>query len=292
MILHTYDILVESRSGDVNTPILLRPIGDIQWFGFDDDVAINTAAKHMKWGIENNAYFIGMGDYVDTLSPSNRDRLKQAALYDSAEMFLDMSIEKLIDNLYERVFVGSEGRWLGLLEGHHYYKFEDGTTTDQRLCKFVGGKFLGTSAIIRLRFKTGEGNYGNINIWCHHGVGSGKRLSAPINQLELLPTYWPECQIFLIGHHHKKIGGPINQTIPIWPHSDSKQEPRLLHRTCIVACTGGFLKGYIEGRERGNYVEKAMLPPVAIGGITIKIVPHWSRKGGSSIWNPLITVEQ
>jgi len=291
MILHTYDIPVNSRNIDNNEPVLIRPVGDIQWFGFDDEVAINFLAREMKWGLDNNCYFLGMGDYIDTLSPSNRSRLQQADLYDSPLRFFDLSVERLVDELYEKAFKGTEGRWLGLLEGHHWYKFDDGSTSDHRMCRSLGAKFLGTSAIIRLRFSDGEGHRGTINLWCHHGVGAGKRLSAPLNQLEILPAYWPECQIFLIGHHHKKIGGPIDQTVPVWPHSDSNQEPKLLHRTCLVACTGGFLKGYVEGRERGNYVEKAMLPPVALGCITVKIIPGWTRKGGSTIWNPTIKVE-
>ena len=97
--------------------------------------------------------------------------------------------------------------------------------------------------------------------------------------------------MFLIGHHHKKVAAPIDQCVPVWPKGKT-QDPKLIHRTAIAACTGGFLKGYVEGRESGTYVEKAMLSPVALGGVLIKITPRWIHKYGTRIWLPDLKVEQ
>ena len=49
-----------------------------------------------------NAYFVGTGDYVDFLSPSNRVRLANAGLYDTALQVIRDKATELVDELYER----------------------------------------------------------------------------------------------------------------------------------------------------------------------------------------------
>ena len=99
MILHTFDIPID-HFGD-NEPILLMPVGDIQWFGEYDATAIKMLARHIQWGVDHGAYFLGMGDYLDTFSPSNRERLAAAGVYDSGKKWMDKSAKKLVEELYE-----------------------------------------------------------------------------------------------------------------------------------------------------------------------------------------------
>ncbi|KKL10021.1 hypothetical protein LCGC14_2560020 [marine sediment metagenome] len=55
---------------------------------------------------------------------------------------------------------------------------------------------------------------------------------------------------------------------------------QVTRRNRILACTGGFLKGYDEGTENplghpaAGYVEKAMLTPTALGGVMLFIRPR------------------
>ena len=54
---------------------------------------------------------------------------------------------------------------------------------------------------------------------------------------------------------------------------------KLIHRDIILACTGGYLKGYmannqVGGRPGGTYVERALMNPVSLGGITIHVRPR------------------
>lgn len=299
MILHTFDIPLKTRTKD--GPSLIMPVGDIQWAGEGSDVAIKMLARHIQWGVDNNAYFLGMGDYVDTFSPSNREALHEAKIYSTGKNFIDKSAKSLVRELYDIALAPSKGRWLGLLQGHHFHRYGSGQTTDQDLCELLDTRFLGTSAIVRLRFganlsksKGGGPAPGYVQVWCHHGKGHGKRVAAPLNVIDHLPTYFPECSIFFIGHHHKKVGAPLDQMIVAWPIHTDNQEPKLFHRTCIIAGTGGFLKGYIEGREQGTYVEQAMLPPVTLGGVLVRITPRWVLKGDgkTQIWLPDLSVEQ
>lgn len=272
---------------DGNKELVLMPVGDIQFTGTRHDTAdVDRLKRHIEWGMEHQAWFLGMGDYIDFASPSNRQRIKAAALYDTAEDVIEETARRISDELYDKALRGSEKRWLGLLEGHHFTQLRDGTTTDQYLASKLKTRFLGTCAYIRLVFSANKTRRGNVLIWCHHGVGSG-RIGAPLNKLELLPTYW-DADIYLMGHQSKKVAAPLDRIYPVF---HGRGEPHLIHRTTIIAGTGGFSKAYLPGHTQGNtprggYVEKAMMNPVALGGIVIRIRPRWK----DDLWRPDIEV--
>lgn len=277
----------------LNEDILIMPVGDIQWSGRDSEVAMGMLQRHIAWGVERGAYFLGMGDYIDFMSPSNRLRQAQAALYDTALKTIDDKAHSLVEDLWLKALKPSRGRWLGLLEGHHYHEYRDGTTTDQELAKLLDAPFLGSSAFVRLMLQMTKTQRGGVTIWCHHGVGGGITLGAPLNKLERLLAAW-EADIYLIGHHHKKVAGPIDRVEMVSGGNGAK--PRLVHRTKIIACTGSFLKGYGTGDKqggtpRGGYVEQKMLNPVALGGVLLKIRPRWDAADRNSGWRPDMNVE-
>lgn len=270
--------------------VLIMPIGDIQWSGRDNEVAMAMLKRHVQWGVDNGAYFIGMGDYIDFMSPSNRQKYAASALYDTAVKSIDDKAMSLVEDLYLQALKPSKGRWLGLLEGHHFHEYRDGTTSDQGLAQMLDTRFLGSSAYVRLVLQDTKTRRGTVIIWCHHGVGGGTTLGAPLNKLERLMAAF-EADIYLIGHHHKKVAGPIDRIEPVWGAGNGGS--RLVHRTKVIACTGSFLKGYAEGGKqgaipRGGYVEQKMLNPVALGGILLKIRPRWHAAEG---WSPDINVE-
>ena len=282
-------------------PILLMPVGDIQWAGVENQVAMRMLRDHIQWGVDHNAYFLGMGDYIDYMSPSGREAYKGAKKYDSTLSVNDRAALMLVDELYDRALAPSKGRWLGLLEGHHFHETTDGLTTDMYLADKLGAEFLGSSAYVRLRFSyvRGKGEsphvkYGDVLIWCHHGVGTGQTSAAVLNKLLKMSTGF-DADIYLMAHLHRKVAEPIDYTFPVY-FADG--ETRLAHRTRIMACTGSFLKGYVEGNvigriKRGTYVEQKMLTPVALGGVVVTIKPRWKRVGDSGeIWLPDLGVSQ
>jgi hypothetical protein len=290
MELVTHRIPVKSRQKD---EILVMPIGDIQWAGDKKEVAIDMLKRHIEWGVEHNALFLGMGDYIDFMSPSNRERLKGAGLYDTAMKVVDTMAADLVEECFDKALKPSKGRWLGLLEGHHFTDYRDGTTSDQHLARLLDTVHLGTSAYVRLLFMRGT-SVGGVNIWCHHGTGGGKLLGSSLNRIESLIKGF-EADVYLVGHDTKKVSGPIDRIEPWWPKSPSNP-PQLIHRTKIIASTGGFMKGYVAGSKagqvpRGGYVEKGMMNPTALGGILLKIRPRWIEQDGASFWLPDFNVE-
>jgi hypothetical protein len=304
------ELVSHSIPAKVGQEILLMPVGDIQWSGRDNEVAMNMLRRHIEWGVERGAWFLGMGDYIDFMSPSNRARYEAAGLYDTTRKSVDDKAAALAEDLFEKALKPSRGRWLGLLEGHHYHTYRNGITSDQDLAERLDAPFLGACAFVRLMLSLGSNSNkrGSVVVWCHHGVGGGVTLGAPLNKLERLLTSW-EADIYLIGHHHKKVAGPIDRIEPAW--RGNRREATVVHRTKIIACTGSFLKGYatedgaaskvrrttkgLEGTpaevRRGGYVEQKMLNPVALGGILVKIKPRWTNTADGSGWMPDLNVE-
>lgn len=241
--------------------VLLMPIGDAQCGvpACDED----RLKRHIEWGLEHGAYFLGMGDYVDMAAPSDRRRLKQADFYDTVTAaILDKAKEDV--ERFLRLVNGSAGRWLGLLQGHHYMPFPDGSTSDTQIANWLGAPFLGDCAQVRVRL----GNTGvTADILCHHGQGSTASEAAALNAVMKFGAGFGQVDIVLNGHHHKKVA-----TKKPRPYYDAAGN--FASRNTVYGVTGAFLKGYLQcsqrdGRAGGGYPEQRMLPPVALGGLVL-----------------------
>lgn len=288
MEIVTHHIGVQSRDSEQ----LIMPVGDIQWYGEDAGVALGMLKRHIEWGVEHNALFLGMGDYVDAWSPSNRQRIRAAALYDTAQAIVDQKAEALVEEIYEKALKPSKGRWLGLLEGHHYHQFRAGMTTDMLLADKLGARFLGTSAYVRLLFSRSDKSNAPVLIWCHHGAGAGQTPAAILNKLKSMASGFAG-DIFLMGHLPKKCNDSIDVLEPVFPR---KGDPLLIHRTKILSGTGGFMKSWVVGSKqgivpRGGYGEVGMYTPASLGGVVVKVRPRWKAVGGHDIWVPDMSVE-
>ena len=145
-------------------------VGDIQYDGPDGAADMPRLKRYLEWGVKNDCWFVGMGDGVDFLSPSNRERLQAAGLYDTGKTIIDRAATSLEDDLLD-VLLPTRGRWLGWLQGHHYYVHLDGTTSDTRICKALDAPFWGDCAIQRITFREEGGGSTVFKMWAHHGHG-------------------------------------------------------------------------------------------------------------------------
>lgn len=294
------------RKQSDRTPVIIAPIGDIQWAGKRGSTATDTLRRHLDRCQTVGAWYVGLGDYIDFASPSNRQRLRAAALYDSAEDVIDDKALDLVQELFDLYLRPTKGRWLGLVHGHHYANLKTGETTDQRLCQLLDARFLGSSAFIRLQFSrptpANSGMRGNVTLFVHHGAGGGMKAAAPLNKLENLAPYW-DADIFMIGHLTKMATAPVNRVSARW---SGRGAPELVHRKIMLVGCGGFSKGYVQGAKQGRvpmggYVEQRMLNPAALGAPLIYVRPNFrstkivgkpgSVMGDSKIWDYDVTVE-
>ena len=244
-----------------NEKITIAPVGDVHLQPvLHADAALR---EHLKWveGEFDNVYYIGMGDYIDMASPSNRESIKAARVYDSTRRQFDELADKRVAEFLE-IFRGTTGRWLGMLDGHHAWDYSDGSTSDDRIRRGLEAKSLGYCADIEIRFVRADGNgaRGSVNLWCHHGHGGRK---YPLGKLAELTGHFPKNDVFLMGHYH---------------HCEHRYFPRFIRagstivsRPALLGITGGWLKQY--STEVDDYVERKALPPRGIGGFVFTVEP-------------------
>ena len=271
---------MESRVHHVAGPSLkLAPFGDLQFGAEGCDV--EKARRHIQFGIEHDWRFVGMGDYIDFASPSSRFKIETAGAYEIVTNTLEDAAQAYIKRAYEEVFQGSEGRWFGIVEGHHFWPLRNGPHphTDYVLADQLKTEFLGTTG--HLSIFIGDCPRPLV-VHFTHGDRSSVTTTGTIAHLERLMRDW-DFDILLVGHNCKKYGIPydyMRTTVfkDTQPDGSWKWKSHVVADTRIIAQTGGFMRGYIEGSHdgpfiRGSYVERRMLPPIPTGGMLIEIRP-------------------
>lgn len=234
--------------------LTIAPIGDIQWAGKNGSTAKDHLRSHIEYCLEHDAYFVGLGDAIDMLSPSNRSRLNSAGLYDTAMQVLWEKSLELTQELYEEFFKETTGRWLGWVEGHHFYEHA-GETSDEKFCELLKAPFLGTSGFIRIPVA-------DLTLYVHHGIGGGVLPGSGLNRLYHTASGLQGADIYLLGHNTKLTTSRLSRPYPRW---DTKP-PRLEHRDIWLVNSGGFSKSNVIGHrvsgiKRGDYAEQGMMTP-------------------------------
>ena len=267
-------------------------LGDFQYAG---KKAHGTALGKLKDTIaeetERGAYFVGMGDYIDFLSPSNRQRLRSAALYDTAEDVIDEKSMELTQEIFDLALRPTVGRWLGLVEGHHFASLKDGSTTDMRLCEMLKAPFLGTCGVLRINFERSNNKLG-VTLWVHHGHGNGQTGYYPLARLASFSASQEGVDAFAIGHTTKLGHLLTNRMGYHW----QRRAGKAYHRTIHLIGTGGYSRAYVEGARqgrvpRGGYAEQQMLGPAVIGSPTLIIRPVRDCSNGGETIYPVLKVE-
>lgn len=264
--MHATRRIIHTKTDEVVT---IAPLGDIQWTGREADVAVDRLAKHLKRCIDLNAYYIGLGDYIDFMSPSNRSRLKNADLYDNAQKCIMDKARFLTDELYCDFLCDTVGQWLGLVSGHHYCQLEGVETTDTYLAKKLKSPHTEALMYIQLVIQH-EHRQGELNFWVHHTNGSGTA-GAIENRLGKQFGHWP-VDFLLAGHTTSRFARPIPRMNVYWHEGEAHI---IDNPVWLIAC-GGWSRAYRLGET--DYVERAALSPVSLGAPLIFIEPKWEGK--------------
>lgn len=257
-------------------PIYLIPFGDVH----------KSSPMHSKerWGdfldwakTKERAYFIGMGDYNDLASTSERIVLGSSALHESTRKTLtELYLEQTMKFAKDISFM--KGRLIGILGGNHYGVFESGITTDQKLAEILNTKYLGASSLLRLSFKQkARGKTSKLDVFVHHGRGGGRTVGASMNPVSAMADT-AEADIYMMGDNHQK-GIDFKSRLKL---VESGGHITLAHRKILLARTGSFLKGYEPGCE--SYVTDAQLPPSSLGTVKIELTPRREQENGDRTW--------
>jgi len=157
-------------------PTILVPISDVQYGS-----TACSSDKFRRWinrlldaysSDEYQLLFLGLGDYTDSIRPSMRRKYKQSGV-DEDEHFETGLLELLEDHQegFLKLVEGTEGKWIGMLEGHHYFDYGNGVTSDTKLADRLETTFLGDCTRIHLLFEKQNPSRARVDfqIWAHHG---------------------------------------------------------------------------------------------------------------------------
>lgn len=266
--IHKFEI----KATKYGEPIYIIPFGDIHR---------NAPLCHVEKWVEfldwakrkRNAYFLGMGDYDDLASASERMILMDRKLHESTRDTIEDLYRKLTDRLAKELSFMS-GRLIGLIEGNHFGEFQNGTTTTQRLAEKLNCKYLGVSAFVRLQITTRGTRQGVcVDVWAHHGMGAARLIGGSLNRVQQMLEA-AEADLYLMGHDHKKSVGMVSR-LELRGSSDL----RLHNAKKVFARTGSFLKGYEPGKK--SYIVDKAMNPTDLGVVKIELTPKRERIGGA-----------
>lgn len=264
----------------VNKPFKIIPFGDIHresrlhcsryWNEFLD------YAKDQK-----DALFLGMGDYCDGMSTSERISFLRGDFHETTKHTMEDTYKGITQTLANELSF-MRGRCIGLLGGNHYYGFDELNTTDHVLASRLGTKFLGVCSLIRLSIclhnQTGSqrGTRLKLDIFAHHGKGGGTLAGSTFNSLEKMLSV-ADADIYLMGHDHKKGCVPAPPKLRL---ENTRGKLRVMHREPWLGRTGSFLKAYEDGEV--SYNVDAGRSGCALGWIEFEVTPRRTeeRVGG------------
>lgn len=266
--LHRYNIFVESY----NKPIKIIFFGDVhhdaplhakeKWREFLD------YAKPLK-----NTYFFGMGDYLDSMSTSER-----LAMMRASEHMHESTRQQLVDNATRNIdrFVKDisfmRGRLIGLLNGNHYYEYPSGINCDQIICDKLGCKYLGVSSFVRVSINIkSTGHKQSFDIWAHHGAGASRMAGGSLNRVDQMREH-ADADIYAMGHDHKRGVIPANPRVSLESCTKSESTLRLRERQQWLVRSGSFLLAYEDGKT--SYNADACRGPCSLGHVEIEITPR------------------
>lgn len=263
--------------------------------------ALGVADKDFRAYIEESlddplARYIGVGDYTDSLSPSNRAHLEAAFikgdLYDTARDMLDGAAQNHVQE-FLRLVEGTEGKWDFLTKGHHLWTYkerqDDGTykirTTDHDIADALAAPYLGSPGkeipmvLVSYVFPATKpgGKKSILRMFVWHGQGGGQSFASPLNQLEKMARAY-QAHIYLIAHHHKLVAG---RYVKLYDEADTSLKLRATDSAVVAA--GSWLRGHMP--DEITYAEDAGYVPLAIGAPVIS-----ARNKGNSKFRVRVTL--
>lgn len=254
--------------GKYNEPKYLIPFGDVH--RSSDMFAKEKWHDFLDWARKKrDCYFLGMGDYDDLASTTERIVLGDNSLHTSTVKSLEQLYRENTAAFCKEISF-MKGRLLGLVEGNHYGKFSSGITTTQLMCQNLECKYLGVSSFIRLKLVESKSNILNIDLFAHHGKGGGKRTGSSINSVEDMMRI-ADAQIYLMGHDHRKSVSAVNKLYLTEGNGSVKIDDKRI----LLIRTGSFLKGY--ENNTASYVADGAYSPTDLGVVKIELTPKRVR---------------
>lgn len=252
--------------------VIVCPIGDTQYG--NPACSVKYVNRYLNWTKElafrvgAQRRFIGTGDYLDLMSPSNRARYRASGLYSSTLRTLrDLAVEPTVRQTYELLGPHLTGETVALCQGHHWMHFDEEGLKDESgqehfhsdkwLAAMVGAPFVQGAVLVKFVFPSGR----IYRILATHGQGNGASLSYGINKLDKQSSSWEAIDAFAMGHSHK--AGIVAST------RIREEDGKLVSRQVPLITCGGFMKAYLV--DEVNYPEEQQLSSLALSATALRL---------------------
>jgi len=259
-------------------------LGDIHWNLDESDTDLfNSAIKHLADRKKAGPVrIIGLGDYMDPFSTSERERIR--TVHDTTLKKLDEDLLALTHDFYLSL-MALQGCFLGLHEGHHYWEFQSRKTKGPKgeplfmvrnteyLCGLLRTHYFGVVARGTLLIN-GE----PFKIMSTHGFGFSRTENGQILKRKRMAEKW-RGNVYVQGHDHQLF---IRRGL-----SKDDDTKKLLTRTQYYIASGSYLDGYptdtihknaksdlpvkLVGDPYGTYIEGKLYDPPLLGSAILYV---------------------
>lgn len=261
--------------------------GQRAWIAPFNDIHYNTDEcdkprfrRFVKWGANkiekgDRLVAIGLGDYDDAVSPSERASISSAkggyGFHDTTLKAMDKTAMQMTEH-FARIIRPWKGHIAGLAEGHHFMTFSGfappkirARTTTEYLCQILDTKYLGQINHITLDF----GHQLHLKILSGHGYGGARTAGARVLKRVRMAEV-ARAHLYFQGHDNEKMIKSQN----ILDIVDGKY----VSIPQLFCGTGSFQRAYPIDDPQGGYVEALMLPPSDLGPVITEVEKE--RRGG------------
>jgi hypothetical protein len=271
-----FDFKVVEIPAKYNEPITI-------FFHGDDHFNSPNHAKK-KWLQDNEdmkehckkhpTYFIKTGDAFEAMSTSERRAYIGAGLHDSnMTRWENEYLAEIDDYVAQTKFM--VGRTLAVYGGNHFFKFYDGTTSDQVLANKLKAPYIGCSGYVLLTLRVDKYHSHVVKIFVHHGLGSGRSAGSTFNALDKAASYFPDADILIMGHDHQA-GAMHLPAINI--DKGGGNNWKIKEHDRIIGRAGSYLKAYEPGKV--SYAVDAMYRPSTLGALRVDVTVRRQQLGG------------
>lgn len=253
--------------------ITINPFGDVHRDSASCDI------DRWKWWISRmkkqhnkNTFYLGMGDYHDFASTSEKVILSNPKLHDDTRLQFDLTAEKK-NRAFAMELAFMRGNVLGMIEGNHSWRLLDGKTSTTDLAERLNTENIGWLCHYTLKIYAMYANskriLGTVHIVACHGKAGGKTHGITINQVGDLKNVFPLADIYIMGHDHQRGAWPCSV---LYPFYDTKGNVYIKQKRQFLARSGAFLKGYSDGKS--TYGVHSLYKPSDLGAIQFRIGFH------------------
>lgn len=217
---------------------------------------------------KEQTYLVKTGDTFEAMSTSERYAFSVTQFHESNKTRWEKEYANEIDGYIEEADYLKDNT-LAVFGGNHFFKFYDGTTSDQILANKIGAPYIGCSGYVILSLKIDKHHTHIIKIFVHHGRSSGRRIGSTFSALEDAASYFSDADILVMGHDHN--AGAVEL-----PCIEIKQGQgdhyKIVERQRIVGRSGSYLASYEKGKP--SYAVDAMMRPSTLGCLHVILVPQ------------------